>query len=313
MVLSSLWRRQSSSRLDDCKSTVSTALSLENKTETTGQPHNSVTRTKHETQCSNREEKTKRQVQDPVTLANNDTRFVNLSHRTISNNLGEILGKGPKFALTQNVTSYTLRSVETGIERAFYGLKWQHVREKTQNTSAQVTAEDSTTPSSSADPANDDTALQDKGGLPRPFFQDSAARQPPTISNDGEKKLEDVKSKIMRLYQGSRKNTDYNYTPSQKQELAILKKDDETIIKKSDKCKNLVLMDKTEYISKAEDIIQNYEIITKNPTMKLEEETKTLMKKTLKDKIPDDYLRKILPQHSRTAEFYGLPKTHKAS
>ena len=46
-------------------------------------------------------------------------------------------------------------------------------------------------------------------------------------------------------------------------------------------------------------------------TVKLEEETKALMKKTLHNKIPDDYLRKILPQHARTAEFYGLPKTHK--
>ena len=35
------------------------------------------------------------------------------------------------------------------------------------------------------------------------------------------------------------------------------------------------------------------------------------MKKTLKNKIPDDYLQRLLPQHARTAEFYGLPKTHK--
>lgn len=31
----------------------------------------------------------------------------------------------------------------------------------------------------------------------------------------------------------------------------------------------------------------------------------------LKNKIPDDYLQRLLPQHTRTAEFYGLPKTHK--
>ena len=36
------------------------------------------------------------------------------------------------------------------------------------------------------------------------------------------------------------------------------------------------------------------------------------MKTTLKGKIPDDYLQRLLPQHTRTAEFYGLPKTHKS-
>ena len=117
--------------------------------------------------------------------------------------------------------------------------------------------------------------------------------------------------KLTNKYHIKIKHIEFNYTPAQEKELAVLKKDDKTIVKKSDKCKNLVLMDKTEYIAKAEDIIQNYENTTQNPTTKLEEETKTLMKNTLKNKIPDDYLRKILPQHSRTAEFYGLPKTHK--
>ena len=56
---------------------------------------------------------------------------------------------------------------------------------------------------------------------------------------------------------------------------------------------------------------RSFTTILENPTPKLEDDTKTLMKKTLQNKIPDDYLRKILPQHSRTAEFYGLPKTHK--
>ena len=90
-----------------------------------------------------------------------------------------------------------------------------------------------------------------------------------------------------------------------------MKKDENVIIKRSDKCKNIVIMDKPDYISKAEQIVSSYDIINKNPTTKLEEDTKTLMKTTLQGKIPDDCLRKILPQHSRTAEFYGLPKTHK--
>ena len=35
------------------------------------------------------------------------------------------------------------------------------------------------------------------------------------------------------------------------------------------------------------------------------------MKRVLKGKIPDDYLQRLLPQHARTAEFYGLPKPDK--
>ena len=70
-------------------------------------------------------------------------------------------------------------------------------------------------------------------------------------------------------------------------------------------------MNRSDYVSKSEAIVNTYDTVNKNPTSKLEDDTKTLMKKTLQNKIPDDYLRKILSQHSRTAEFYGLPKTHK--
>ena len=49
-------------------------------------------------------------------------------------------------------------------------------------------------------------------------------------------------------------------------------------------------MDKNDYVSKAEEIVNTYDIINKNPTTKLEEDTKTLMKTTLQGNIPDDYL-----------------------
>ena len=52
------------------------------------------------------------------------------------------------------------------------------------------------------------------------------------------------------------------------------------MVKKSDKCKSLVVMDKTDYIEKAEGIVSTYEKIKSNPTMKLEEETKSLIKST---------------------------------
>ena len=57
--------------------------------------------------------------------------------------------------------------------------------------------------------------------------------------------------------------------------------------------------------------MNSYESVNINSTAKLEESTKTLIRSTLKDKIPDDYIQRLLPQHTRTAELYGLPKTHK--
>ena len=113
------------------------------------------------------------------------------------------------------------------------------------------------------------------------------------------------------MYKGVRKSEPKNYTMHQLKELQELKRDQNVIVKQSDKCKNLVIMDTEEYITKAKEITRTYENVTKNPTPKLEQETKALTKRTLKNKIPDDYLQKILPQHTRTAEFYGLPKTHK--
>ena len=147
--------------------------------------------------------------------------------------------------------------------------------------------------------------------MPRPFFQDSGARQPPNIPKEGEEVLEKIKSKILNLYRGIRKNEPANFTHIQKKELNTLRQDQDKIVKRSDKCKSLVIMDRSDYISKSESIVNTYEILEKNPTAKLEEDTKALMKNTLKNKIPDDYLQRLLPQHARTAEFYGLPKTHK--
>ena len=73
---------------------------------------------------------------EQITEARSEPRIVNLSNRPVSKTLTNILEKGPKYALTQKVTPSTIQSVEAGIERAFYGLKWQYAieeRKKKQN------------------------------------------------------------------------------------------------------------------------------------------------------------------------------------
>ena len=241
-----------------------------------------------------------------------EPRFVNLSHRPVSDQLATILGKGPKYALSQKVTPSLIQSVEAGVERAFYGLKWQNLIEKLKHrTSPQDSQTDnSDDPLPVPVPEAVDVPSDAPSSLPRPFFQDSGARQPPILPREEEQSLEKIKSKIINLYRGSKKHETPNFTPEQKKEPKSLKEDETTIVKRSDKCKSLVIMDKADYISKAESIVNTYEIMENNPTVKLDEDTKSLIKKSL-HKVPDDFLRKILPQHSRTAEFYGLPKTHK--
>ena len=54
-----------------------------------------------------------------------EPRLINLSSRRLNSYIRSLLGKGPNYALTNRVTPTLLHSVEVGIERAFYGLKWK--------------------------------------------------------------------------------------------------------------------------------------------------------------------------------------------
>ena len=90
-------------------------------------------------------------------------------------------------------------------------------------------------------------------------------------------------------------------------------KEDETLIfKQSDKCKGFVVMPRQTYIDKAQDIVTKYEPVSKNPTPKLEAMTKRVIHETMDDCMPDKLIKNIIPNSSRTAELYGLPKNHKA-
>ena len=146
---------------------------------------------------------------------------------------------------------------------------------------------------------------------PRSTFRDSDVQQPPGVDLAAEKKLESLKSKILKLYSHHKTENQPNVTSSVRMDLKDLKKDEGLVIKQSDKCKSFVLIKKQEYLKKALNITDSYQKVDKNPTRELEDNTKELMKFTLSAKIPQDHLKRRLPQHARTADFYGLPKTHK--
>ena len=123
--------------------------------------------------------------------------------------------------------------------------------------------------------------------------------------------MRQVKRRILATYKNHR-SPDPNYSHAQLSSLKDLAKNDDVVIKRSDKCKGLVILNTSDYVSKMQDITQQYEEVPKNPTPKLEASTKRAIHDTLDGKLEESTVKSILPHCSRTAELYGLPKDHKA-
>ena len=119
-----------------------------------------------------------------------------------------------------------------------------------------------------------------------------------------------LKQKILTAYKTHKTQTS-NHTKEEKLALETAKQDSSIIFKQSDKCKGLVVMPKQTYIDKVQPIVTEYEHIQKNPTSKLEAMTKRVIHNTMDNVVPDKLIKKIIPNSSRTAELYGLPKNHK--
>ena len=210
-------------------------------------------------------------------------RLKNLSAAQPSNDLVSLLEKGPKFALTQTVSDRTLRDVEIGIEKALNVIRWKTFW--SQHTS--------TTPRTNTFP-----------------FLPTKGHQAPKSDPVRELEFSLLKKKVLATFKNHRSDQP-NHTKKQKTELMNLKKNDNVIVKPSDKCKGLIILDKRDYIHKADEITSSYEEVTKNPTNKTEAATKRIIRDTLNGKMEEHIIQAFLPQSSRTAELYGLPKDHK--
>ena len=147
-------------------------------------------------------------------------------------------------------------------------------------------------------------------GQLRPRFPDGDCSQAPRGPQDMEVALQQVKRRIIAAYKNHR-SPDLNYSAAQMKSLKDLASNKEVIVKRSDKCKGLVLINSSDYMSKMQNITQQYDDVPKNPTPKLEAATKRVIHETLDGKVDDKIVKSILPQCSRTAELYGLPKDHK--
>ena len=225
-------------------------------------------------------------------------KFINLTSHQLNSNLSVLLEKGPNYALSRRVTSNTMKDVEVGLERVAFAVRWKEEIEEQNKTKLKVS------PSPDNNPVKSVTL--------KPRFSDTDTKQAPQAHPVTEHALKKFKQKVMGLYSHHR-STAQNHSKDDLYALTELQKNDNLIVKRSDKCKGLVLMEKNEYIKKTETIIRDYQPVAKNPTKKLDDETSKLIKTTLKGKLPDKTIHAITPNESRTAELYGLPKTHKAN
>ena len=106
-----------------------------------------------------------------------------------------------------------------------------------------------------------------------------------------------------------------NITKEEQKAMSELKKDTNRVILTADKGTCLVVMDREEYINKAEDLLKEdtYRIISEDPTKKQKSKLIQLLKKIKTEGgINEESYRKMYPTGAGTPKFYGLPKVHKA-
>ena len=94
-----------------------------------------------------------------------------------------------------------------------------------------------------------------------------------------------------------------------------MKKDDTRVILTADKGVCLVVLDKEEYIKKAEELLQEktYKIIPTDPTNRQKNKLIQILKKIKEGGgMSETTYKKVYPTGAGIPKFYGLPKIHKA-
>ena len=106
-----------------------------------------------------------------------------------------------------------------------------------------------------------------------------------------------------------------NISSEEQRALRELKKDDTRVILSVDKGVCLVVMDKEEYIGKAEELLKEktYKIIPTDPTNRQKSKLIQILKKIKEEGgMNESTYKKIYPTSAGIPKFYGLPKIHKA-
>ena len=107
-----------------------------------------------------------------------------------------------------------------------------------------------------------------------------------------------------------------NITREEIKALHELKKDKERIILTADKGVALVVMDKADYISKSEEILNTstYMKIPKDPTNRQKSRLINILKNIKSEGgLNEEIYKKMYPTGAVSPKYYGLPKIHKAA
>ena len=183
----------------------------------------------------------------------------NMTGSELGCHLRSVLEKGPKFAITRKVTAKTLNEVEVGIERAMYALRCKTEIEQKR------------------------TILPPHGvntNSLKPRFADNDAAVPRLAPAEIERTMGKLKRKLIGLYKNQR-DVKPNVVPEEEEAITRLSKDENIIVKPSDKCKGLVIMTKEMHVDKSLDILGTYEQVPTNPTPKVEAATKRIVKSVM--------------------------------
>ena len=169
--------------------------------------------------------------------------------------------------------------------------------------------------SGGTDDGDDNRDRQPRGCTPNLSFRfpDIGKNFPEPSNLDVERGLQKLKDDLIRTYKNHKVGTK-NISTEQRQLIKDLAVNDNIIIKQSDKCKGLVIMDRPDYMTKAKDLLNDtdsFEKLDKNPIPQIEAKTKRNLLITTRSKLPDNTVKELTPGHSRTPVFYGLPKDHK--
>ena len=123
----------------------------------------------------------------------------------------------------------------------------------------------------------------------------------------------EVKTLLKRAQ--NNKKSPSNITKEELKALNELKKDQKRIILTTDKGVALVVMNKTDYINKSEELlnITTYKRIPEDPTNKQKAKLINILKKIKSEgRLSEDGYKKMYPTGAVSPKYYGLPKIHKA-
>ncbi|KAK3735298.1 hypothetical protein QZH41_000232 [Actinostola sp. cb2023] len=133
-----------------------------------------------------------------------------------------------------------------------------------------------------------------------------------SISGLSPKAKSDIRNKVTNIL-ASAKLPANNLTKDEKSAIRTLRDDKDIIILKADKGNATVVMDRTEYDNKIENMLSDtktYKILPRDPAKSCETKLKAMLSK-MKDKFQDSTYRSLCTTDAITPRLYGVPKIHK--